>query len=103
MLSPVDRVQALRLWFMMARHADMAFYQFEKGLLPEDRLNSALAVFLFEDTATPIYKAFWAEPWGPGPRESGPIRCIDGSLRHSGANRKISKSNRGHIVFLTSD
>jgi len=26
MLSPVDRVQALRLWFMMARHADMAFY-----------------------------------------------------------------------------
>ena len=26
MLSPVERVQALRLWFMMARHADMAFY-----------------------------------------------------------------------------
>lgn len=60
MLSPVERVQALRMWFMMARHADMAFYQFQKGLLPEDRLNSALAVFQWEDTATPIYAEFWA-------------------------------------------
>ena len=60
MLRPVERVQALRMWFMMARHADMAFYQYQKGLLPEDRLASALAVFNWEDTATPIYREFWA-------------------------------------------
>ena len=38
----------------------MAFYQFEKGLLPEERLVSALQIFM-ADIDKPIYREFWEE------------------------------------------
>lgn len=56
-LSPVERVQAEGILFLLLRHADMAYYQYELGLLPEDRLESALMPFLAGDR--PVYRAFW--------------------------------------------
>lgn len=38
--NPVERRQARSLLYMRVRHADMAFYQFERGILSEERLNS---------------------------------------------------------------
>ena len=57
-LSPVERLQAERILFLLARHADLAFYQFEQGLLPEARLESALRPFM-ADINKPMYRDFW--------------------------------------------
>lgn len=59
-LDLVQATQARRILFLIVRHADMAFYQFEKGLLPEERLTSALRPFL-ADINKPIYREFWEE------------------------------------------
>ena len=56
-LSPVERQQAEGMLYLLLRHADMAYYQYELGLLPEDRLESALMPFLAGDR--PVYRAFW--------------------------------------------
>ena len=59
-LDLVQATQARRILFLIVRHADMAFYQFEKGLLPEERLTSALRPFL-ADIDKPIYREFREE------------------------------------------
>jgi len=59
-LDLVRATQARRILFLIVRHADMAFYQFEKGLLPEERLTSALRLFL-ADIDKPIFRKFWEE------------------------------------------
>lgn len=56
-LSPVEQEQAEAMLFLLLRHADMAYYQYELGLLSEDRLESALMPFLAGDR--PMYRAFW--------------------------------------------
>ncbi len=56
----VQRRQARSLLFMRIRHADMAFYQFDQGMLSEERLNSALRPLL-SDSDKPVFRAFWAE------------------------------------------
>ena len=58
--DPVQRRQARSLLYMRVRHADMAFYQFERGMLSEDRLNSALRPLL-SDMDKPIFRTFWDE------------------------------------------
>jgi len=58
--SAVERRQARSLLYILVRHADMAFYQFERGMLPEERLHSALRPLL-SDMDKPIYRAFWEE------------------------------------------
>lgn len=58
--SVVERRQARALLYILIRHADMAFYQFERGMLPEERLVSALRPLL-SDIDKPIYRAFWEE------------------------------------------
>ena len=58
--DPVQRRQARSLLYMRIRHADMAFYQFERGMLSEDRLNSALRPVL-SDMDKPIFRTFWEE------------------------------------------
>jgi len=58
--SAVERRQARSLLFLLVRHADMAFYQYQRGLLPKDRLNSALLPLL-SDIDKPMYRAFWEE------------------------------------------
>lgn len=57
-LSAVDQSRARSLLYLLIRHADMAFYQYERGMLPEDRLESALVPFLFTISA-PMGRAQW--------------------------------------------
>lgn len=57
-LTAIEQVQAERILFLLVRHADMAFYQYELGLLPEARLESAVQPFL-ADVDRPMYRAFW--------------------------------------------
>jgi len=57
-LTPLEQVQAERILFILVRHADMAYYQYEQGLLPEDRLMSAVAPLVVPLPA-PIYRHFW--------------------------------------------
>jgi hypothetical protein len=58
--NPIERRQARSLLYMRIRHADMAFYQFDRGMLPEERLNSALRPLL-SDIDNPIFRTFWEE------------------------------------------
>ncbi|HUQ99696.1 MAG TPA: hypothetical protein VM166_09600 [Gemmatimonadaceae bacterium] len=58
--DPVQRRQARSLLYMRIRHADMAFYEFERGMLSEDRLGSALRPLL-SDIDRPIFRSFWEE------------------------------------------
>lgn len=58
--NPVERRQARSLLYMRIRHADMAFYQYERGMLSEERLNSALRPLL-SDIDKPIFRTFWQE------------------------------------------
>jgi len=57
-MSPIEQNQADRILFLLVRHADMAFYQFEQGLLSQERLNSAVRPFT-GDLEAPIYRSFW--------------------------------------------
>jgi hypothetical protein len=45
---------------MRVRQADMAYYQFERGMLSQDRLNSALRPIL-SDADKPVFRDFWKE------------------------------------------
>jgi hypothetical protein len=56
----VETRQARSLLYMRIRHADMAFYQFDRGMLPEERLNSALRPLLSE-IDKPIFRTFWEQ------------------------------------------
>lgn len=62
-LTPIERSQADRILFLLVRHADMAFYQYEKGLLSEDRLESAVRPFT-SDLDAPLYREFWGRAKG---------------------------------------
>ncbi len=57
-LSDVDQSRARSLLYLLIRHADMAFYQYERGMLPEERLESALVPFLFT-ISSPMGRAHW--------------------------------------------
>ena len=57
-LSPIEQNQADRILYLLVRHADMAYYQFEQGLLAKDRLDSAIRPFT-SDIDAPIYRRFW--------------------------------------------
>ena len=57
-LDVVEATQARRIMFLIVRHADMAYYQFEKGLLPEERLVSAMRP-LIADIDRPVFREFW--------------------------------------------
>ena len=58
--SVVDRRRAMSILFYLLRHADMAFYQFERGMLPEARMNSAAVLFL-DGVSLPLYSTFWED------------------------------------------
>ena len=57
-MSPLEQNQGDRILFLLVRHADMAFYQYEEGLLSEERLASAVRPFT-ADLEAPIYRRFW--------------------------------------------
>ena len=58
--NPIERRQARSLLYIRFRHADMAFYQFNSGMLAEDRLESALRPLL-SDIDKPVFRTFWEE------------------------------------------
>lgn len=58
--DPVQRRQARSLLYMRVRYADMAYYQFERGMLSEERLGSAIRPLL-SDIDKPIFRTFWEE------------------------------------------
>lgn len=61
--SDVQRRQARSLLYMRVRHADMAFYQHDRDMLSEERLDSALRPLL-SDIDRPIFRSFWEEVRG---------------------------------------
>ena len=58
--NSIETRQARSLIYMRIRHADMAYYEFERGMLSEERLNSALRPFLL-DLEKPVILAFWRQ------------------------------------------
>ena len=41
-LDTLDRVQAMSFFYLLFRYGDIAFHQFESGMINKERLNSAL-------------------------------------------------------------
>lgn len=62
-LTLLEQSRADRILFLLARHADMAFYQFEQGLLSEERMESAMRPFT-ADLSRPIFQRFWEQSRG---------------------------------------
>ena len=61
-LSAAERVEIYTsdaLLFLLFRHGDMAFYQYELGMLPEERLDSAMRPLTCRLTS-PVVLDFWA-------------------------------------------
>jgi hypothetical protein len=58
--SMIERRQARSLLYMRVRHADLAFYQYDSGMLTQERLDLALAPLL-SDIEKPVVRSFWEE------------------------------------------
>ncbi len=58
-LSETEGEQVWSLLMLIARHGDMAFYQYELGMLAEARLESALGV-LNGALCYPLFSEFWS-------------------------------------------
>ena len=74
-LSPEDAGEFTAFFYVLLRHGDLAFYQYELGMLTEERLLSALAP-LGGQICRPLFGEFWEN----GARESfseGYRRLID--------------------------
>ena len=56
--DPVDRTKYDMYFFLLFRHGDMAFHQFEQGMLTEERLRSAMAP-LSGRLPLPLTREFW--------------------------------------------
>ena len=56
--SAIDERRARSLLFLLFRHADMAFYQYERGMLPDERLESALVPF-YSTLDAPMGREHW--------------------------------------------
>ncbi len=58
--SQTDRRRGRSMLILILRHADMGYYQYQRGVLSEERLESALAPWLlFADR--PLFRSFWEE------------------------------------------
>jgi hypothetical protein len=62
-LSSIDDRRARSLLYLLFRHADMAFYQYDRGMLPEERLESALVPFL-SSLSSPMPRQHWERSKG---------------------------------------
>jgi hypothetical protein len=89
--NAVDARQARSLLRMQIRQADMAFYEYERGMLSEVRLNSALRPLL-SSIHKPIVRSFWEEV---GPNQVPEFRDY--------MNRRIVESARSASRGALSD
>jgi hypothetical protein len=60
-LSDLEEFRFTRAAFQRLRHGDMAYFQFERGAIDEDRLRSVLRVM---NLGHPRMKEFWARNQG---------------------------------------
>ena len=62
--EPMDPTEQMRLteWFMSHfRHGDMAYFQYQKGIIDQQRLNSALNIIVKRTSRTPFAQSLWDE------------------------------------------
>jgi len=57
-LTKLEQYRYSRALFMRFRHGDMAYYQYERGAISEDRLHSALQILVLRSPRT---REFWRE------------------------------------------
>jgi len=55
-LTDVEAFRLSRAFFLRFRHGDMAYFQYERGVIDEDRLRSALRPLSLGE---PHARAFW--------------------------------------------
>ena len=58
-LNPEECEVATSMVLLVLRHGDMAFYRYERGVLSEQRLESALAV-LINNLCAPVFRKVWS-------------------------------------------
>ncbi len=58
-LSLEEQSELTSIAFLFLRHGDLAFYQYEIGLLSEDRLESALGPIRGMLLCRPAFRTFW--------------------------------------------
>ena len=58
-LSSEEYGQLTALYLLVTRHGDLAYYQYELGMLTEARLESALGA-LNDWVCTPLFSEFWS-------------------------------------------
>ncbi len=58
-ISGIEEEQVWSNLMLIARHGDMAFYQYELGMLTEERLESALGP-LKSAVCMPVFRHFWS-------------------------------------------
>ncbi len=57
-LSADEQGELRAFFYLLLRHGDLAFYQYELGMLTEERMESALAP-LYGQLCKPAFRAFW--------------------------------------------
>ena len=57
-LSEVEQFRFSRVAFMRFRHGDMAFFQYQRGVIDETRLLSSLSIL---NLSNPRMRAFWQQ------------------------------------------
>ena len=57
-LSPLEREREISRNIFIIRHGDLAYYQYELGMLPEERLESALGM-LNDNLCSPLLLETW--------------------------------------------
>lgn len=70
-LSSLEYTPVSNFLFLLTRHADLAYYQYELGMLSEDRLISALRP-VSDRWCSALYRDWWASRsyiFAPGYRE----------------------------------
>ena len=58
-LSPEEQERVSSMFLLVVRHGDLAFYQYERGMISEERLESALAV-MTNNLCTPNFRELWS-------------------------------------------
>ena len=62
-LSFRESEQLYNRYFLVTRHGDMAFYQYELGMLTDERLESALGP-LNVNLCSPVFRSWWSDNRG---------------------------------------
>ena len=56
-LDEIETFRGRSLMYLLFRHADLAFYQYQQGMLPIERLHSSLAPL--DNLSSPMFRSAW--------------------------------------------